>query len=306
MILTNTMNIDLNEIKKYSNLSLLAQKTVEGFIAGLHRSPYKGFSVEFAEHKPYNTGESTKHIDWKLYSRTEKLYHKQFEAETNLRAYLLLDISSSMYYPQESFGKLLFSSYACACLAYLLNKQRDATGFIGFDESIRYSLQAKTSATHLQKIFQTLEIITSKQNQGQTSLGDVLEEVAISTPKRSLIILFTDFFEKKEQLDSLFDSLLHLKHNKNEIIIFHTIDHTTEKDFQFATQSFTFIDIETNEKIKLRPDQIREEFKKANEENYKEIKLKCGEYNIEFVEVDINDPMDQVLLPYLIKRQKMR
>jgi uncharacterized protein (DUF58 family) len=299
--------LDLQEIRAFGNIELLARQLVEGFITGLHKSPYHGFSVEFAEHRLYNTGESTRHIDWKVYAKTDRLYTKRYEEETNLRCQLVIDNSSSMYYPEKNKGKITFSIMAAAAVAQLLQKQRDAVGLCTFAEDIEEQTQVKSTSSHLHKLYLILEdMLKSKPKMRQTSVASVLHQVAEKIHKRSLVVIFSDMFENFEDKEDIFGALQHLKHNKHEVLLFHVTDHKTELDFDFEERPYEFIDIEKGERLKLQPSQVREAYRKQMYEYYHELKLKCGQARIDFIEADINEGFDQVLRSYLVKRAGMK
>ncbi|WMJ74926.1 DUF58 domain-containing protein [Cytophagaceae bacterium ABcell3] len=301
------MKISFSEIKKTGNIELLARQMVEGFITGLHKSPYHGFSVEFAEHRLYNTGESTRHIDWKVYGRTDRLYTKRYEEETNLRCMLLIDTSSSMYYPEKDAGKLTFSIMAAACLSYILQRQRDAVGITTFSNEIELQTAIKSKPGHVHSLFLQLENLLSSKPKGKTSsVAQNLHHIADKLSRRSLVIIFSDMFDNSENQDELFSALQHLKHNKHEVLLFHVKDSETEERFNFDDRPYEFTDIETGEKLKVQPSQVREHYQKAIKAYYEELKLKCGQYKIDFIPADIREGFDQVLLSYLIKRQKMK
>lgn len=308
------INIDKNKFQSISPLEFLANQVVEGFITGLHKSPFHGFSVEFAEHRLYNTGESTRHIDWKLYARTEKLFVKRYEEETNLRCQLLVDVSSSMYYPEVSpandgdFNKVKFSVYAAAALISLLRRQRDAVGLSVFDESMRNHTPAKSNAAHHRFLYSQLEGLIqpqSYQKERKTSAVDALHEVSERIPRRSLVVLFSDMFDNSDRNEELFSALQHLRYNKHEVILFHVTDAARELNFKFENRPYTFVDMETGEQVKAHPSQVREQYLKAVGEFTRELKLRCAQYRIDYVPADINAGFDQVLLQYLIKRSKM-
>ncbi|CAN5295861.1 DUF58 domain-containing protein [soil metagenome] len=301
------MKFDLNKVKEFGNIELLARQMVEGFITGLHKSPYHGFSVEFAEHRLYNTGESTRHIDWKVYAKTDRLYTKRYEEETNLRCHLVVDNSSSMYYPVSTKGKIKFSVMAAAALAYLLHKQRDAVGLISFSEDIDLQTEIKSTPSHLHKLFIHLNhLLEQDQKLKKTSVDLVLHKIADKIRKRSLVIIFSDMFAEQEQSQKIFAALQHLKHNNHEVLLFHVTEHKTELNFDFEDRPYEFIDVETGEKIKLQPSQIKSHYKKEMQDYYHQLKLKCGQYKIDFIDVDINRSFDEILSAYLIKRAKMR
>lgn len=297
------------DLQDFGNLELLARQVVEGFITGLHKSPFHGFSVEFAEHRLYNSGESVKNIDWKLYGRTDKMFVKRFEEETNLRCQLVLDISSSMYYPQKEFNKILFSVYSAASLMYLFRKQRDAFGLSCFSDKLELSTPAKSTTVQQKFLFSELEKLLKKEGRGsRTALASSLHEIAELIHKRSLIIIFSDMFEAgtdENTLSDIFSALQHLKYNKHEVILFNVLDFKKEMDFSFENRPYHFIDIETGEELKVQPSQVKEKYMKAVEAFRKNLKLKCGQFNIDFIDADINAGFYQVLHSYLIKRNKM-
>jgi len=300
------MKVDLNKVREFGNIELLAKQMVEGFITGLHKSPYHGFSVEFAEHRLYNTGESTRHIDWKVYAKTDRLFVKRFEEETNLRCQLIIDNSSSMYYPSSSNGKITYSIMLSACIAYLLQKQRDAFGITTFSDEIELQTQVKSTTSHLHKLFIMLENLLheSKENK-KTSVSEVLDQIAEKIQRRSLVIIFSDMFDKEEEIEPILTALQHLKHNQHEVLIFHVTDHKTEYHFDFEDRPHEFIDLETNEKVKIQPYQIKNEYQRYVKKYYHDLKIKCGQFKIDFIEADINEHYEKVLSAYLIKRSKM-
>lgn len=302
----------LEEIVRYEqfdNLEFIASQIVAGFITGLHRSPYHGFSVEFAEHRVYNTGESTKHVDWKLYGRTEKLFVKQYEEETNLRSYLVLDTSSSMLfpYPSDKISKLNFSIYCAAALIHMLRKQRDASGLCLFSDKIEILTDAKLHSTHIQLMYSYLRDLLKNNAiplNKTTSTAEVLHQLADTIHKRSLVILFTDMFSNNN-VEDLFSALQHLRYNKHEIILFHVKDKRMEENFEFSNRPHLFIDMESGRKIKFSPNEIRETYKQKITQFYQELKLRCGQFQVDFIEADINAGFREILLPYLIKRSKL-
>ena len=298
--------IDYNKIKELGNIELLAKQMVEGFITGLHKSPYHGFSVEFLEHRLYNTGESTRHIDWKVYAKTDKLFTKRYEEETNLRCQLIIDNSSSMYYPLDNYGKITFSVMAAATLAYLLHRQRDAVGITTFSDDIEIQTPVKSTGSHLHKLFIILENLLKETHQNKrTSVADVVHQIAKKIHKRSLVIIFSDMFDNQDQIKETLSALQHLKHNQHEVLIFHVTDHKTEYHFDFEDRPYEFIDLETSEKIKLQPSQVKKNYRDYVLKYYHDLKLKCGHLKIDFIEADINQEYDKILSSYLIKRSKM-
>lgn len=301
------MSIKLHQIAQHSSLELLARQMVEGFITGMHKSPYHGFSVEFAEHRLYNEGESTRHIDWKVYARTDRLFTKRYEEETNLRCLIAIDVSPSMFYPVETRSKLRFSIYAASALGYLLHRQRDAVGLCFFSDRIQTLTQVKSTPSHLDKLFTLLGSLSEqKAPEGMTRVAQVLHEIAEKIHKRSLVVIFSDMFDGNDDPEDLFKALQHLKHNKHEVIVFHVMDHQTELLFDFEDRPMEFIDMETNEKIKLNPGDVKQQYRVEADKFYKGLKLRCNQYKIDFVEADVQSDFDTVLQTYLIKRAKMR
>jgi len=308
------MPINRQEVQQFSHLELLARQVVEGFITGLHKSPFHGFSVEFAEYRSYNPGESTRYIDWRLYGKTDKLYIKRFEEETNLRCQVVIDRSSSMYFPvdaasQGKENKLSFSVKAAAALVNMLNRQRDATGISVFAEDLEVHTPARSSGVHMAMLYNELERLLDTpwdKKQRKTKTAEVLHTIAEAVHKRSLVMIFSDMFDESSNDEHLFSALQHLKHNKHEVVIFHVTDHSRELEFDFENRPYRFIDLESGEEIRLQPQEVKNRYLEQITEMYHELKIKCAQYHIDFVEADINLPYDQVLLPYLMKRAKMR
>ena len=302
------MDVNLELFPQYDNLEFLAGQVVEGFITGLHKSPFHGFSVEFAEHRLYNKGESTKHIDWKLYARTDKLFVKRYEEETNLRGQIVIDISSSMLFPyrEKRMNKLQFSIYAAASLVYLLHRQRDAVGLSLFDDDVKYHLDARSSQVHLSLMYNEMRKYLKPENlllQKRTNTAETLHRIAEMIHKRSLVILFSDMFMDSDT-EQLFSALQHLKYSMHEVIIFHVVDKKMEEEFGFANRPYKFVDLESGDTMVLNPAEVREGYVKKVETLTNELKYKCGMFGIDFVEADINKPVDEILKPYLIKRAK--
>jgi uncharacterized protein (DUF58 family) len=289
------------------NLELLAKQVVEGFITGMHKSPFHGFSVEFAEHRQYNPGEATRHIDWKLFGRTDKLYVKKYEEETNLRCQLLVDCSPSMYYPEKSLSKIKFSAIAAASLMNLMKKQRDAVGLTLFSDKVNFQSDTRSASSHFRMLLNELETtMLSKPAPTNTDVVNVLHEMAEKIHRRSLIILFSDMFENTDLYEPLFAALQHLKYNKHEVVLFHTIQQKTELEFNLDNKPYLFEDIETGEKVKLFPHEVQEHYQEKMGAFYNELKFRCTQYHIDFVEADVDNGIEQILLPFLVKRQRMR
>lgn len=301
------MAINRSQIEPFKNLELLAKRVVEGFITGLHKSPFHGFSVEFAEHRIYNTGESTRHIDWKLFARSEKLFVKRYEEETNLRCQLVIDNSPSMRFPEgEENNKIKFSVYAAAALCELLKQQRDSFGLTLFSDQITKHLAPKGSPLHQKLIFNALEeVLTQTSEQKPTSAAASLNQIAEIIHQRSLVVIFSDMFEGADDNEELFSALQHLRYRKHEVILFHVVDKSKEMDFEFENRPHHFIDLESGEEIKLNPFQIKDQYRKSITDFTEQLKIKCGQYKIDFVEADINEGFNDVLFTYLVKRNKM-
>ncbi len=301
---------DNQQIREFSNLELLAHQVVEGFIIGLHKSPFHGFSVEFAEHRIYNQGESTKNIDWKVFARTDKLFSKKFEEETNLRCHIVLDASSSMYFPtkekQGDLDKMRFSILATAALMNLLKRQRDAFGLTIFDSEIRTHTADKSSGQHYQLLLSYLEKLLQEGKHGKsTSAAATLHQVADSIHKRSLVIIFSDMFENISEADELFSALQHLKYAKHEVVLFHVSDKSKELEFEYENRPYLFVDLETGEKIKLQSNEVKSFYKENMQKYLHQLKLKCMQFKIDLVEADINEGFKPILQSYLLKRSKM-
>ncbi len=300
------MPLNLAKIKQYASIELLAKQMVEGFITGLHKSPYHGFSVEFAEHRLYNNGESTRHIDWKAYAKTGRLYVKRYEEETNLRCQILIDNSSSMHYPDTGETKLQFSVTAAAALAYMLQKQRDAVGVTTFSEGIEWQTPVKSTSSHIHHLMLQFERLIEKKNkQKKTATAEVIHQISQTIHRRSLVVIFSDMFENVSTDSDLFSALQHLRYNKHEVLLFHVTDQKTERDFEFEDRPYEFIDLESGEKVKVQASGVRAYYQERMRKRYHDLKLKAGQFKIDFIEADIRKNIDQILLPYLIKRSKM-
>jgi uncharacterized protein (DUF58 family) len=306
--------ISQNELKTIENLEFFAAQVVEGFITGLHKSPYHGFSVEFAEHRLYNRGESTRHIDWKLFARTDKLFVKRFEEETNLRCQLVVDQSSSMHFPvqkvlnAENPNKIGFSILAAAALMNLFKRQRDAVGLSVFSDALKFHTAAKTSSVHHKRLLWELESIAKPfdaKSKKTTNVVKALHEVAERVHQRSLVVLFSDFLGNPDASEEVFSALQHLKYNKHEVIVFHVVDRAKELALDFDSRLHQFVDLESGEVLKVNPAELKEAYQKEMTAYEKELKLRCGQYKIDFVPVDCSEGFEPVLLSYLLKRKKL-
>lgn len=306
--------MNLSEIKtsEIKNLDLLAIQVVEGFITGIHKSPFHGFSVEFSEHKLYNKGESTRHIDWKLFAKTEKLYTKKYEEETNLRCHIIIDNSASMHYPITNnqsinqLNKVGFSAVASASLMEILKRQRDAVGLSIYSDKYEYYAPEKGSERHRKMLLHQLEKLMVSNSKSTTETYQYLHEIAEKIHRRSLIFLFTDMFQINQEDDNLFEALRHLKYNKHEVVLFHTFDSKTEINFNFDNTPKKFVDLESGEEINIYSEQIKEKYKNLVSDYFKELKNKCLQYKIDYVPIDIHKGFNEILTSYLIKRKKIK
>ncbi len=302
---------ELNKAEGFKNLELLAKQVVEGFIAGMHKSPFHGFSAEFAEHKIYNQGESTRHIDWKLFAKTDKLYTKRYDDETNLRCHIIVDNSSSMHYPEmnnfsiDKLNKIAFSVLAAASLMQMLKRQRDAVGLSIYSDNYDFYAPEKGSERHLQMLLNMLsDVVVSKPLNKKTETYTYLHQIAEKIHRRSMIFLFTDMLQTSEDDTKLFEALRHLKYNKHEVILFHVFDKNKELSFDFDNSPKRFIDVETGEHINLYADSIRESYHATVKDYFEALRLKCAQYKIKYVEADINNHFNSVLTTYMVERQK--
>lgn len=296
-------------IRQLANLELLARQVVEGFITGLHQSPFHGFSVEFAEHRLYNSGESVKNIDWKLLARTDKLFVKQFEEETNLRCYLLLDTSSSMNFPAQGLNKLQFSIYAIASLMYLFKKQRDAFGLCLFSDKMNWMSPARSTSTHLFRLYAELENAYDHPRENTaTNITQVLHHIAGEIHQRSMVIIFSDMLENSlnpDKLHEMFAAIQHLKYKKHEVVIFNVTSKQHELDFDFDNRPHHFVDMETGAEVRVHPNKVRESYQSALQEYRHQLELKCAQHHIQLVHADIEQGYTEILKTYLIKRNNM-
>jgi uncharacterized protein (DUF58 family) len=302
--------LSVAEMSELQNLELLAKQVVEGFITGIHKSPFHGFSVEFAEHRLYNKGESTRHIDWKLYAKTKKLFVKRYEEETNLRCHVIIDNSASMHFPVvkkpklDDLSKIGFSIVATAALMEILKRQRDAVGLSVYSDASEYYAPSRGSERHRRMLLKQLEQVFGSSSKSGTDTYKILHEISEKIHKRSLIFLFTDMFQASKNEEELFDALKHLRYNKHEVVLFHTYDGVTEFDFDFDDSPKKFVDVETGEQLNVHSSNIRKHYKKAVAAYFNALKLKCMKYKIDYVPVDIRKGYDQVLIAYLISRKR--
>lgn len=303
----------IEKISSFQHLELLANQVVEGFISGMHKSPFHGFSAEFAEHKVYNVGESTKHIDWKLFAKTDRLYTKRFEEETNLRCHIIIDNSSSMHYPKLKDGqqfyenKIGFSVLASAVLMNLLKKQRDAIGLSVFSDKYEYYAPEKGSDRHHRMILNALEgLLERPAVKKSTDTITFLHQIAEKIHRRSMIILFTDMFQSGSEPsgeEALFNALQHLKHNKHKVVLFHVVDTKTELNFDFDNAPRKFVDVESGEEVAVFADNVKQEYEKQVESYFKKLALTCAQNRIKYIPVSVGESFEKILMTYLVEKQ---
>ncbi len=310
-----TTSLSLRDFSRIENLELLARQVVEGFILGLHKSPFHGFSVEFAEHRIYNPGEPIRYVDWKVFGRTDRLYSKKFEEETNLRCQIVIDNSSSMYFPETTapsgnFGinKISYSAVCAAAIIQLLKAQRDAAGLSLFSDAVGLHTKAASGNVHHQLLFNHLErFLGEKSRNRQTRAAACLHQIAEQLHRRSLVIIFSDMMEGGgSETEELFAALQHLRYNKHEVVLFHVVDRSKELDFAYDNKPYVFVDMETGDKVRVRGADVKQQYVSKMQAYLSDLKLRCQQYRIDFVEADINKDFQQVLLPYLIKRTKLK
>lgn len=300
----------LEKISSFKHLELLAKQVVEGFISGMHKSPFHGFSAEFAEHKIYNPGESTKHIDWKLFAKTDRLYTKRYEEETNMRCHLIIDNSSSMHYPilkaNQGFyeSKIGFSVLASAVLMNLLKKQRDAVGLSVYSNEYEYYAPEKGSERHHRMLLDKLESVLENTKQSKnTNTVAYLHEIAEKLHRRSMVVLFTDMFQNADE-EEIFKALQHLKHNKHKVIVFHVYDEKSELKLDYDGVPRKFIDVETGETVNLYTDQTKENYEKEVDSFFKKIENNCMQYKIQYVPVAVGEKFQKIMTTYLVEKQR--
>ena len=294
-------------VSQLRNMELRARLIVEGFITGLHKSPYHGFSVEFAEHRPYNPGDELRHVDWKVYAKTDRHYVKQYEEETNLRHYVVLDTSLSMRYKGSApVSKLEYGTYLASALHYLMVRQKDATGLIGFDDRVHTLRPPRSTQGYLRQLLATLDQFSKLESTDRrTSAASVLNEVAERIARRSLVVVITDLFENVSAHDDLMKALRHLRYRGHEVLVFHVLESDTERAFSFPDVPMQFRDMETGEELTLQPAQVKENYRAAVKAFSERFRSRCRERNIDFVELDTAEPYNKALLAYLNKRARL-
>lgn len=290
------------------NLELLARQVVEGFIIGLHKSPFHGFSVEFAEHRLYNPGDVLRHIDWRVYGRTDRLFVKRFEEETNLRCCVAIDSSSSMYFPQDEnkLNKFQYASLAAACLLQLLKRQLDASALAYFDSHLSYISECKSSGKHYRMLMATLEQhLKLKPEHRNTNAAAALHQIAERMHKRSLVVVLSDMMDDGAETEEIFAALQHLRYNKHEVVLFHIIEESKEAAFEFENRPYEFVDLENGAKIRLQPHQVQDQYKASMSQFLQSVANRCHQYQIDYTRIDLCQPVEQLLYSFLLKRNKL-
>ncbi|MEM1055018.1 MAG: DUF58 domain-containing protein [Bacteroidota bacterium] len=298
-------------LARIGSLELRARLIVEGFITGMHRSPYHGFSVEFAQHRPYNIGDGLRHVDWKVWARKDRWVVKQYEEETNLRHAVVLDTSPSMRYAGTAgVSKLAYGATLAAALHTLMVRQRDATGLAAFDSGVHTLLPPRATRQHLRGLLATLDRIlgatpTPHQDQGASAVAQALDEVAERLPRRSLVTVISDLFETVDGADEVVRALRHLRHRGHEVLVFHVLDASTERHFAFDDVPVRFRDLETGEELTLQPAQLREHYTQAAEAFVADVRRRCREIEADYAVLDTAQPYDLALAAYLQKRKRL-
>lgn len=288
------------------NLPLLARQIVSGFLIGLHKSPFHGFSVEFSEHRLYNQGDNLRYVDWKVFGRTDKMFIKKFEEETNLRCCLAIDTSSSMNYPEIGMSKLAYACIAAASLGWLVKKQMDALSLALFDKELYYLCPPKTGMRQQQFIITELErLLQQPKPQTTTDLPKSLHELADRLHQRSLVVVFSDIPETPEKAEALLSALQHLKFNKHEVIFFHIIHGDKEIDFNFDNRPYRLEDPETGESFQLNPASYQKEYRQAIKYYTDFLQQEMLKHEIDLVYCNMDQTPEAVLRSYLVKRNKM-
>ena len=303
----NRTYLDPAAISRLAGMELVARLVVEGFISGMHRSPYQGFSVEFVEHRQYMPGDEIRYIDWKVYGKSDRYYIKKFEEETNLKSYLLLNISNSMAEikfegaePSEQISKLEYGCYLAACLSYLMLKQRDSVGLVTFNDQLRTYIPPRLGTAHLHALMSELENVTPG---GRTDISATFHELAQRIVRRGLIIIISDFLD--DDAERVLRSLKHLRHKKHEVIVFHILD-PAELTFPFDG-TVLFRDLETGEQLLVEDvESMRADFYRELDNLINKYKNGCGASSIDYVQMDTSVPFDHALSQYLSRRMRRR
>ena len=285
-------------VSRLSRLDLVARLVVEGFITGLHQSPYHGFSVEFSEYRQYMPGDPIRDLDWKVYGKTDRLYVKQYEEETNLKAYLLLDASASMRYGSERLNKFQYAAYTAAALAHLMLRQRDAVGLVAFDASIRTYIPPRSVGSHLHTLLHALQAAGPEGT--DTDLSNTFHDLAERIKRRGLIVVFSDLLDDPQ---AVLSGLKHFRHRKHEVIVFHILD-PRERDLAFNRET-RFVDLETGSRIATEPWHIAPDYRAHMEGLIDRFRKECRESLIDYILLDTTEPFDTALFNYLAKRKRL-
>jgi len=299
------MQIEWSE-HNIENIELLSKQLVEGFIIGLHKSPFHGFSVEFAEHRLYNTGDNLKHVDWKVFGKKETMFVKKYEEETNLRCCIAIDQSGSMHFSNEQTTKLQYATVAAACILQLLQKQLDASAIALFSDKLDELTNFGATKRHTKALFATLNnIVKTNYTDKQTAFAKSIHELAERLPKRSLVVIFSDFPYSEIDTNGIYEALHHLKFNKHEVILFHLQEKNNEIEFNFENRAYEFIDMESGEKLLLNPAQIQEKYRAQMMSYQKKLEEFCINNRIDLIPCDMSTNITFVLQQYLQKRSKL-
>ncbi len=287
-----------DRLGKLRNLNLLARRAVEGFLTGLHKSPHKGFSVEFAEHREYTPGDDLRHLDWVAWGRTDRHFTKLYEQETNLRAYILLDVSGSMGYRHDGeVTKFVYGCFLTACLSYLMCRQQDSVGVVAFDESTRFHLTPASTPAHLDRVFTHLEDLTPG---GQTNIAETFHHLADRIAKRGLVIVISDLYAEPAEVLRAFQ---HFAFRKHQLMVFHLLD-PAELELPYRNVH-SFVDMETGERMQVDPRTIRDAYMREVKQFIDTYRRQCADRNIEYVPVRTDQPYERMLLNYLARRKQV-
>jgi uncharacterized protein (DUF58 family) len=293
---TTSIHFDPTSLSRYGHLTLVARNLVEGFLTGAHKSPYKGFSVEFAEHRQYYPGDEIRHIDWRAYGKTDRYYIKEYEEETNLRAHLLVDASGSMGYQGATASKFQYAQYVAASLAYLMLHQRDAVGLAVHDTKVRELIKPKATAKHLLQVLRALE---AAKPGGETALAPLWHRMAEQIKQRGLVVILSDCFEK---IEPLLRALQHFRHRRHEVLLFHIL---APEEIEFPFKKWTqFRNLEvTGHKLLVDPQKLRKEYRLNFERFCKELRDAAGKARVDYHLMRTDEPVERALGIYLTRRQ---
>ncbi|MGB3543737.1 DUF58 domain-containing protein [Rubrivirga sp.] len=306
--MTDAHLLSPSDLARVSTFELRARAVVEGFITGLHKSPYHGFSVEFAEHRAYNPGDSLRHVDWKVYSRSDRLVTKRYEEETNLRQFVVLDTSASMRYQgQGGVSKLEYGATLSGALHVMMARQRDATGLVLFDSDVTALVQPKSTRSHVQSLMARLSGLLEDQDASgtETSPSKALHSVAERIPRRSLVVVISDLFATSEDPEASIRALRHLRHRGHEVIVLHVVDKATEWSFDVGDRPVRLRDLETGEERTLQPAQARDGYLEVTDRFFEDIRRQCREAGVDYALLDTAQPYADALRAYLNKRKRL-